>query len=212
MSYNKFERKHAEGFYIKDDIEKLYYLQAGECYFCSEVLGGLGEKGAFHIDHLTPISKGGTNWPGNLALTCAFCNKRKHSHNTIKLWAKLKDEKGVDWVNEKIHKNKKNSGQKAKLTKLRKLKRKQSLSQFSQEIEVAISRCIKRCGYERPEEIGVSVAHRSYYVDIWFNNSCITLPAPTEKQLCKWHVDEFDGIAMSLLKIEYIAGYLNKAK
>jgi len=29
------------------------------------------------VDHVVPLSKGGTNNPGNLALSCFHCNRRK---------------------------------------------------------------------------------------------------------------------------------------
>lgn len=208
MSFNRFERKHSEGFYTESDVEKLFTMQSGECYFCGKRLGSIGEKFAFHIDHLLPIAKDGTNWPGNLALTCGFCNKRKHSASTNQLWAKLKKENGVLWVKNKVLRNRTNSPQKAKLTRLRKAERNKSLDLLCKEIEVAISRGLKNLNYAPPEYIDISVKHISYYLEIWFNNSCVTMPAPSQNQLSKWHLDEYDGLAQILIKLEHLAGYV----
>lgn len=41
------------------------------CTYCGT------EEGPFDIDHVHPISKGGTNDPANLAVACAACNRSK---------------------------------------------------------------------------------------------------------------------------------------
>ncbi|PKM43098.1 MAG: hypothetical protein CVV05_16260 [Gammaproteobacteria bacterium HGW-Gammaproteobacteria-1] len=208
MSFNKFERKHAEGFYTEKDLEAIYTMQDGQCYFCGEKLGSYGSKGAYQIDHLEPISKGGTNWPGNLALTCSLCNNRKHSNATSALWSKLKKEKGVEWVKARVSNNRKNTPQKTKLTKVRKNERRQSLDMLGRELEAAIIRNIIKYGFSPPEEIYVSVEHNSYYMDINFNNSAISIAAPTQKMLNSWRAEAFDMLAVALLRVEYVSGYL----
>ena len=210
MASDSFRRKHAEGFYTDEDVRCLYELQNGECYFCGDKLGMIGHLGSFHIDHLVPVSKGGTNWPGNLALVCEFCNKRKYNHNATRLWGKLKSEKGDGWVKARISKNRSFSNKKSKLTSARKLERENSLNLLAQEIEVAIRRCIRKEDYSCPKIIDISVFHSDCHVDVWFNNSSIVIPAPTQKKLSSWHVDEYDAIASMLLKLENISGYLGK--
>jgi 5-methylcytosine-specific restriction endonuclease McrA len=32
---------------------------------------------SYHVDHKQPVSRGGSNWPENLAVTCPTCNLRK---------------------------------------------------------------------------------------------------------------------------------------
>lgn len=211
MSFNHFERKHAEGFYTKEDIEFIYSLQKGECYFCGQELGTQGEKGAFHIDHLNPIAKGGDNWPNNLCLACEQCNKRKHSHNSTVLWSKLRKEKGAEWVKAKVQENKKNLPEKRKLTNQRKKERGESLSLLEQEIEVAISRNIKKLNYAHPKEKYIEIVQIGCFLDITLNNSTVSIPAPTQKALGNWHLKEFDILAVSLLNLEYVAGYIKNA-
>ncbi|WP_101757826.1 HNH endonuclease [Oceanicoccus sp. KOV_DT_Chl] len=211
MSFNHFERKHAEGFYCQEDIEVIYSLQKGECYFCSRVLGSPGEKGTFHIDHLNPIAKGGDNWPNNLCLACEQCNKSKHSHSSTVLWSKLRKEKGAEWVKAKVQENKKNLPDKRKLTNQRKKERRDSLSLLKQEIEVAISRNIKRLNYAYPKEKYIEVEQIGCFLDITFNNSTASIPAPTQKTLGDWHLKEFDTLAVSLLNLESVAGYIKNA-
>jgi hypothetical protein len=64
-----------------ETIEKLTLLQDNNCYYCSQ---GLIEK---HLDHKTPISKGGTNDFQNFALTCPQCNHEKHNKTEDEHWA-----------------------------------------------------------------------------------------------------------------------------
>ena len=211
MTFNQFERTHAEGFYTKQDIKAIYALQNGECHYCGTKLGPIHEKNAYQIDHIVPITKDGTNWPGNLALTCALCNKRKHNHSTNILWSKLREEKGNDWVKSKVLSNKKITPLKTKLTRARKAERAKSLDMLKQEIEVAVSRNIKKLNFHIPNDIDISVNQCTCYLDIWFNNSSITLPAPTQNRLESWHVTEYDTLAVSLINIEYLSGYLKNA-
>ena len=68
------KRRGAEGSFTVTDIKDLYATQGGRCYYCSVDI----ETG-YHIDHMLPISRGGTNGPENLALACAPCNLSKHT-------------------------------------------------------------------------------------------------------------------------------------
>ncbi len=64
----------AEGRYTSRDIAKILVRQRTRCVGvgCNKNL-----KMGYHIDHKTPLSRGGSNWPHNLQLLCAKCNCSK---------------------------------------------------------------------------------------------------------------------------------------
>lgn len=49
---------------------------AGRCWYCGEVLNVAGRQ-TNHIDHVLPVSKGGSNDPDNLVAACRTCNTEK---------------------------------------------------------------------------------------------------------------------------------------
>ncbi|BAL78927.1 HNH endonuclease [Bradyrhizobium cosmicum] len=53
------------------------------CFYCKEELGA-----DFHIDHKTPIAKGGQHALANFALACMPCNQEKHAKdiNEYRVW------------------------------------------------------------------------------------------------------------------------------
>ncbi len=55
---------------------------------CNGPLCGKPLWDGFHIDHKTPLSRGGSNWPANLQLLCAPCNQSKHA-KTDEEWRAL---------------------------------------------------------------------------------------------------------------------------
>lgn len=65
--------RKAEGKFTKADIKGLLLEQKGRCNFCDADL----DKVQWHVDHIIPLSKGGTNWPHNLQILCWRCNTSK---------------------------------------------------------------------------------------------------------------------------------------
>lgn len=68
------KRRGAEGSFTAEDIKDLYSTQGGSCYYCSVDI-----EGGYHIEHMTPLSRGGRNDVSNICLACAPCNLRKHT-------------------------------------------------------------------------------------------------------------------------------------
>ncbi len=69
-------RRGAEGHFGIKDIRALLVIQYA---LCACVGCGFDLSVAYHIDHIQPISRGGSNWPSNLQLLCPRCNHAKHA-------------------------------------------------------------------------------------------------------------------------------------
>lgn len=65
-------KRATEGTHTAEDILIQLKRQKGRCYYC-------GEKCAdkYHVDHVIPLSRGGSNGPDNLVIACTHCNERK---------------------------------------------------------------------------------------------------------------------------------------
>jgi 5-methylcytosine-specific restriction endonuclease McrA len=60
--------------YTLDELNALFIEQNGRCFYCGEVLVGTP-----HIEHMIPISRGGSNYIENIVLSCPPCNLRKYT-------------------------------------------------------------------------------------------------------------------------------------
>jgi len=65
----------AEGSYTHEQIQEQYERQKGRCYYCHEKVA----LNAFHVDHVIPLSRGGSNDISNIVVSCATCNLSKHN-------------------------------------------------------------------------------------------------------------------------------------
>lgn len=73
--------------YTKEQLDGIYQCTSGYCHLCHKRLsrknyGRIGERGAWHVDHSVPQSKGGTDYLRNLKPACIDCNLNKSNRTT----------------------------------------------------------------------------------------------------------------------------------
>lgn len=77
----------AAGSSTEADIKHIYLTQKGKCATCKKSIAPKQGRRQYHIDHIMPISKGGSNYPDNLQLLCPRCNLSKNDAHPDE-WAK----------------------------------------------------------------------------------------------------------------------------
>ncbi|THJ36180.1 HNH endonuclease [Lampropedia aestuarii] len=75
----KAMRRGAEGVVTKAIVEGLLKRQRSRCVAC---LCDVRRSG-YHLDHITPLSKGGTNAASNLQILCPPCNLSKSAKHPV---------------------------------------------------------------------------------------------------------------------------------
>lgn len=76
---NRRAREKSNGGKLSRDIvQKLFILQRGKCACCGASLGN-----NFHLDHIVPLSLGGSNCDANMQLLTQKCNLRKGAKDPI---------------------------------------------------------------------------------------------------------------------------------
>lgn len=74
-AYNQKRRsikKKSGGSFTKYDLKKIFISQMGKCACCDKDISS-----KYHIDHIKPLAKGGSNWPENIQLLSPACNLQK---------------------------------------------------------------------------------------------------------------------------------------
>lgn len=64
--------KKTSGTFTPQQIKQQYQRQKGKCYYCKKQVGK-----EYHIEHVIPISRGGSNDISNIVVSCPTCNMRK---------------------------------------------------------------------------------------------------------------------------------------
>lgn len=77
----------AEGRHTPKDVAILYERQKHKCATCKKHISNKPGPSKYHVDHVMPLTKGGSNWPDNLQLLCPTCNIRKKNKHPDD-WAK----------------------------------------------------------------------------------------------------------------------------
>lgn len=68
----KARRRNAPGRHTAADVQAIGERQKWRCAWCR-----IPCAGAYHVDHIIPLVKGGSNWPDNLCIACPPCNLSK---------------------------------------------------------------------------------------------------------------------------------------
>jgi 5-methylcytosine-specific restriction endonuclease McrA len=66
-------KRSAEGTHTAEDIRLQYERQKGKCYYCQVKV-----RKTYHVDHVIPLARGGSDGPENLVIACPNCNQSKN--------------------------------------------------------------------------------------------------------------------------------------
>ena len=89
------KQKNNAGADFYDESLKIYKPKLDYCVYC-------GSTDNSSIDHIMPITKGGTQDPKNLVRSCMFCNQSKHNSFFIDWYTKNKDKRNLRSLDEII--------------------------------------------------------------------------------------------------------------
>ena len=84
---NKHKRRAAVGAFAARDIARLLDRQRCACAICEASL-----RDGYHVDHVIALTRGGTNWCGNLQLLCGPCNRHKSNKLPIRFRVERQNE------------------------------------------------------------------------------------------------------------------------
>ena len=68
----------ASGHHTAADVAAQRTRQKGLCFWCREKVGR-----SYHVDHVVPLSRGGSDGPENLVIACASCNLHKSARHPM---------------------------------------------------------------------------------------------------------------------------------
>lgn len=74
--HHEHKRRATVGTYTENQLQARINFYGHRCYLCGCDWDALPSKQK-HVEHVIPLSRGGTNWPANLRPACEFCNLRK---------------------------------------------------------------------------------------------------------------------------------------
>lgn len=66
--------RNADGSHTPADIALQLKSQRGKCWWC-----GCKLNSGYHLDHIIPLDRGGSNWPNNIVIACSRCNQSRQN-------------------------------------------------------------------------------------------------------------------------------------
>lgn len=84
-SKRRAKKAASDGSYTEQEITDLFIKQGGKCHTCKCKIGKSG-KSKYHVDHIQPLSRGGSNSIDNIGLACQKCNLQKRATDPFE-WA-----------------------------------------------------------------------------------------------------------------------------
>lgn len=201
-----FHLMYVAGFHTVADIRQIWEFQNGECHYCGISLGSVESKHGFEKDHIEPISKLGSDWPSNLALTCIPCNQTKKELTAQAFWKILEKKHNKDWVLDRKAVVREITSKKKGLTKARQLELEQKLSKIKYELNkmFQLQRVEKGLpeSYFDPIEIETN-DNSSIKIFMIETGIEITLPSSFHRKLDKLEQKTLEAIASCLACVGY---------
>jgi 5-methylcytosine-specific restriction endonuclease McrA len=80
----KRRRRSAEGEISTEQWDTLvnFYCSDGRCIACGKLFGEAW-RDRLSLDHIVPLSRGGTHWPENVQPICCSCNSSKGNREIV---------------------------------------------------------------------------------------------------------------------------------
>ena len=78
-SLRRARLRSSSGSYSLSQLRSMYDAQKHKCIICKR---GMLEK-QYTVDHIVPLSRGGTNYIDNIQLLCSTCNKQKAAKDPV---------------------------------------------------------------------------------------------------------------------------------
>jgi len=76
---NEYRRRRADGEHTAADVREILEAQSWRCGYCGISL----RKHPYHIDHIIPLARGGSNNRTNIQMLCVQCNLKKGAVDPI---------------------------------------------------------------------------------------------------------------------------------